>query len=86
MTILSLLPVCKTSADMCINLIIKLDDKLATSGIDDSDGTIGDLVEQIMELLSMFGDEDPNLKTYIINKFPRKTNFEWEKEFFMVGH
>lgn len=81
---LSKLPVCKISADLCINLIIKLDDKLATSGIDDSDGTIGDLVEQIMELLSMFRVEDPNLKTYIINKFPKKTNFEWEKDLFTI--
>src|SRR3989344_2959259 len=76
---LSNLPICKTSADMCIDVIKKLDDRLATSGIDDSDGTIGDLVGQIMELLSMSKDEDPNLKTYIINKFPKKTNFEWEK-------
>ena len=78
---LSKLPVCKTSADVCINLIIKLDNKLANSGIDDSGGTIGDLVEQIMELLSMFRDENLGLKTYIIDKFPKQTNFNWEKNF-----
>ena len=81
---LSNLPVCKISAEVCINLIIKIDTKLATSGIDDSDGTIGDLLEQIMELLSMFKDDDPNLKTYIINKFPKETNFGWEKELFLL--
>jgi len=72
------------SADFCIDLIIKLDDKLANSGIDDSDGTIGDLVGEILELLSMFKDDDPNLREYIISKFPRKTNFEWEKELFTL--
>jgi len=81
---LSKLPVCTMSADFCIDLIIKLDDKLANSGIDDSDGTIGDLVGEILELLSMFKDDDPNLREYIISKFPRKTNFEWEKELFTL--
>lgn len=80
---LSDLPVCEKSADVCISLIIKLDDKLANSGIDDSDGTVGDLVEQIMELLSMFKDSKPDLKTYVINKFPKETNFGWEKELFL---
>jgi len=81
---LSNLPVCEKSADVCINLIIKLDDKLANSGIDDSDGTVGDLVENIMELLSLFKDFNPDLKTYIVDNFPKETNFGWEKELFLV--
>ena len=80
---LSNLPVCEKSADVCISLIIKLDDKLANSGIDDSDGTVGDLVEQIMELLALFKDFKPDLKTYVVNKFPKETNFGWEKELFL---
>ncbi len=80
---LSNLPVCEKSADVCISLIIKLDDKLANSGIDDSDGTVGDLVENIMELLSMFVVDNLKLKAYIINKFPKQTNFGWEKELFL---
>ena len=82
---LSNLPVCKTSADVCINVIIKLDTKLATSGIDDSDGTIGELVEEIMELLSMFKESDPMLEKYIVDTFPKETNFGWEKELFING-
>lgn len=76
---LSNLPICKASADVCIDVIIKLDKKLLSS-IDDSDGTIQELVEEIMELLSMFKSDVPALEAYIINKFPKKTNFEWENE------
>jgi hypothetical protein len=77
---LSKLPVCRASADVCISLIVKLDTKLMNSGIDDSDGTVGDLISEIMELLSMFTVEQPELKKYISDKFPKQTNFGWEKE------
>jgi len=81
---LSKLPVCKKSADVCIDLIIRIDSKMANTGIDDSDGTVGDLVFQILELLSLFKEEVPELKAYVIDKFPKKTNFEWEKELFQI--
>jgi len=81
---LSKLPVCKSSVDFCIYLIKKLDDKLVNSGIDDSDGTVGGLIEQIMELLSLFVSFDNSLKKYTIEKFPKKTNFDWEKELFVI--
>src|SRR3989338_5463615 len=81
---LSKLPVCKKSADMCIDLIIRIDKKMANTCIDDSDGTVGDLVSQILELLSLFKDIAPELKAYVIDKFPKKTNFEWEKELFLI--
>ena len=55
---------------------------MANTGIDDSDGTVGDLVSHILELLSLFKDIALELKVYIVDKFPKKTNFEWEKELF----
>ena len=81
---LSKLPVCRDSTDMCIAPIEKLDDKLANSGIDDSDGTVGGLVSDIMGLLCMFKQDDPSLKQYIIDKFPKQTNFEWENQLFII--
>jgi hypothetical protein len=75
---LSNIPVCKKSADICIDLIERLDEKLATGGIDDSNGVVGELIDQIRELLSMFCEEDVTLKDYIVAKFPTDTNFGWE--------
>lgn len=75
---LSSIPVCKKSADICIDLIERLDEKLATGGIDDSDGVVGELIDQIGELLSMFCEEDVTLKEYIVANFPTDTNFGWE--------
>ena len=49
-------------------------------GIDDSDGTVGGLIEEIIELLSMFKGDEPSLEAYIVTKFPKKTNFGWEDE------
>ena len=81
---LSNLSICKVGVDVCIDIIKKLDNKLAKSGLDDSDGTIGDLIEEIMELLGMFISEDPNLATYIVAKFPKKTNFGWDLNFYIT--
>ena len=80
---LSKLPVCKTSAKYCIDLLIKIDEKM-THGIDDSDGSMGNLIEQIIDLLRMFINLKPELEIYIKNNFPQKTNFGWEIELFKI--
>ncbi len=78
---LSKLPVCEKSADICIDLLKKLDKKLLSGGIDDSDGTIGDLMVQIVEVLNLFVSLDKNIKDYIKNNLPKGEVFDWEKGF-----
>lgn len=78
---LSKLPVCKKSVDICINLLRKLDKKLLNGGIDDSNGTISDLMMQIVEVLNLFVDFDASLKEYINSNLPKGEVFDWEKGF-----
>lgn len=78
---LSQLPVCEKSAMICIELLKRIDKKLLNGGIDDSDGTVGDLMCQIVEVLNLFVNLDKSLKKYIKLNLPRGEVFDWEKEF-----
>lgn len=78
---LSSLPVCEKSCLICIELLKKLDKKLLNGGIDDSDGTVGDLMIQIIEVLNLFVSFDKNLEDYIKNKLSRGEAFDWEARF-----
>lgn len=76
----SRLPVCEKSALLCINLLKRLDKKLL-GPVDDSDGTVGELMCQIVVVLNMFSDSNPELKQYIKNKMPKGESFDWESGF-----
>src|SRR3989339_550498 len=78
---LSRLPVCEKSATICISLLKRLDKKLLNGGIDDSDGTVGDLMDQIVEVLNLFASLDDNLKKFIAKNLPKGEVFNWEKGF-----
>ncbi len=77
---LSRIPVCEKSAIICIDTLKKLDKKVL-NGIDDSDGTIGELMCQIVEVLNLFVCFDNNLKGFIANKLPNGESFDWESGF-----
>ncbi len=78
---LSKLPVCEKSANKCILILKRLDAKLLKGGIDDSNGTMGDLMINIVELLNMFATSDVKLKKYINNHLPKGEVFNWEAGF-----
>ncbi len=77
---LSKLPVCEKSVMICINTLKRLDRK-ACGGIDDSDGTIGDLMLKLVEVLNLFVSFDPNIKPFIKKKLPKGQIFDWESGF-----
>ena len=77
---LSKLPICKDSVLICIDILKKLDKKILR-GVDDSDGTVGCLMENIVELLNMFVTDDSDLKDFIKEKLPKGEAFDWETGF-----
>lgn len=77
---LSKLPVCKDSVLVCINTLKRLDKKVL-GPVDDSDGTIGNMMVDIVELLNMFVESDPTLKDFIKTKLPKGESFDWEAGF-----
>jgi hypothetical protein len=78
---LSRLPVCEKSVMICIELLKRLDKKLLNGGIDDSGGTVGSLMIQIVEVLNMFANSNKKLKEYIKQKLPKGEVFDWETGF-----
>lgn len=78
--ILSQFPINSETTKLVINLLLKLDKKLQIGGVDDSDGTIGALIMNTVDLLKEFAKSD---KT-IIKEFKRFVNiqtcFGWEEE------
>ncbi len=81
---LAKLPVCKDSVLLCIDILKKLDKKILR-GVDDSDGTVGGLMEDIVEVLNMFVRDEPELEDYIKEKLPKGEAFDWETGF-LVFH
>ena len=77
---LAKIPVCKDSVKLCID-VLKMLDKKVLRGVDDSDGTVGDTMCQIVEVLNLFVSFDNGLKDYIKEKLPKGESFDWETGF-----
>ncbi|OFY50870.1 MAG: hypothetical protein A2W85_10270 [Bacteroidetes bacterium GWF2_41_31] len=56
--IVSRLPVSKQTATILIDLLIRIDSKLATGGVDDSDGTVGGFAFELVQVLVEFFKQD----------------------------
>jgi hypothetical protein len=77
--VFSKLPASRQTADLIIRILLRLDRKLSIGGVDDSDGTVGDLIEESVNLLLLFAKVNPES----IKSFKRlksvETCFGWEK-------
>jgi hypothetical protein len=62
--IFSNLPVSQQTTKLIVNLIARLNKKLITGGVDDSDGTVGGFCDEAMCLLMDFADTDPKCAKY----------------------
>jgi len=52
--IISELPVSKQTAKLLVDLLLRLDKKLCTGGVDDSDGTVGGFIEEVVIVLKEY--------------------------------
>jgi len=76
--VLSQLPVSLQTADLIIKLLLQLDRKLCTGGVDDSDGTVGGFVEEAVVLLQDFAGLDKECLKSFEKLVDRETCFGWE--------
>jgi hypothetical protein len=67
-------------AEYLWSLVLRISNKLATTGIDDSDGTVGDCVYSIIEKLAEFGTQMPELKPLLKSFCKDDTGFGFEDE------
>jgi hypothetical protein len=78
-TIISKLPICLNSADLIIKLMIRLDKKLVSGGVDDSDGTVGTLIENCVQVIIDFCKLDPQCKKAVKQLKGISSCFDWEE-------
>jgi len=78
--IFSKLPASQQTAKLIINTLLRLDKKLTTSGVDDSDGTVGGFIEEAICLLSNFAKHNPDCIKAFAKLKDKETCFGWEDE------
>lgn len=77
--IVSGLPVNKQSAEVLVKLLLRLDKKLCVGGVDDSNGTVGGFMSEVVQMLIEYTRIDPTcIKTFglLVGK---QTCFGWEE-------
>ncbi len=78
--IFSKLPVSKQTADLIIKTLLKLDKKLCSGGVDDSDGAVGGLIYETVEILKEFAKLDKKCLKSFETFQKQETCFGWEKD------
>lgn len=67
------------TANLVVNTLLKLDKKLQTGGVDDSDGTVGGFIEESVNLLLDFYKADPKCAKSFKKLEDIETCFGWEE-------
>lgn len=77
--IVSELPASEQTAKLLVALLLRLDKKLCQGGVDDSDGTVGGFMEEVVLMLKEYAKLDPaGLQAFRALK-NRETCFGWEE-------
>lgn len=77
--IVSKMPVSEQTAGLLVNLLLRLDKKLCTGGVDDSDGTVGGFIENTVQALQEFARLDPACVRSFRKLKEAETCFGWEE-------
>lgn len=77
--IISDLPVNKHSAQLLVDLLLRLDKKLIFGGVDDSEGTVGEFIRETVEVLKQYSQLEPECALTFRKLQNRKTCFGWEE-------
>ncbi|MCK5027710.1 MAG: hypothetical protein KAS07_04790 [Candidatus Pacebacteria bacterium] len=77
--IVSELPVCEQTAKLLVDILLRLDKKLCRGGVDDSNGTVGGFIEEVVLVLKEYTKLDPMCIKAFKKLCDRETCFGWEK-------
>src|SRR3990167_6120750 len=77
--IISDLPVSPQTAKFLIDMLLRLYNKLCHSGVDDSDGTVGGFIEEVVVILQEYAKHDPNCIEAFNELKGKETCFGWEE-------
>ena len=77
--LVSELPVSKQTAKLLVDMLLRLDKKLCMGGVDDSDGTVGSFMEEVVEVLQKYAKLDSKCIKAFKKLYGQKTCFGWEE-------
>lgn len=77
--IVSELPVSEQTAKLLVDMLLRLDKKLCTDGIDDSDGTVGGFIEEVVLMLTEYAKLEPACTQAFHELKGKETCFDWEE-------
>lgn len=72
------LPISLQTTNILVNMLIRLDKKLCTGGVDDSNGTVGGFMQEAVSVLEEYVKLDPNCIKAFEKLCGLETCFEWE--------
>jgi hypothetical protein len=78
--IVSELPVSGQTIKLLIDLLLRLDNKLCRSGVDDSDGTVGGFIDEVVQTLKEYAKLDPSCVSAFQELKGKETCFGWEEQ------
>jgi hypothetical protein len=77
--IVSGLPVSEQTAKLLVDMLLRLDNKLCRSGVDDSDGTVGGFIEEVVNVLQEYAKLDHSCTKAFNELSDKETCFGWEE-------
>lgn len=77
--IVSGLPVGEQTARLLVDMLLRLDDRLCRGGVDDSDGTVGVFIEEVVQVLKEYAKLDHACVSAFRDLGNKETCFGWEK-------
>ncbi|HOX30450.1 MAG TPA: SWIM zinc finger family protein [Candidatus Paceibacterota bacterium] len=73
------LPISLQTTTLLVDLLLRLDKRVCSGGVDDSDGTVGGLMTQTVEVLKDYAKLDPDCAKSFKKLCGVETCFGWEK-------
>lgn len=77
--IVSGLPVGEQTARLLVDMLLRLDERLCRGGVDDSDGTVGVFIEEVVQVLKEYAKLDHACVNVFRDLENKETCFGWEK-------
>lgn len=73
------MPVSSQTAELLVDLLLRLDKKLCTGGVDDSDGEVGGFIQEVVCVLKDYAGLDSECIKAFIKLKDKETCFGWEE-------